>query len=43
MIYFRFSARHIKEIYIQENRKGFVDTIYRRFKIAAIAAVEKFG
>ena len=39
----RFSARHIKEIYIQENKKGFVDTIYRRFKMAASAAVEKFG
>ena len=40
----RFSARHIKEIYIQENQKGFVDTIYRRFKMAAIAAAaEKFG
>ena len=39
----RFSARHIKEIYIQENKKGFVDVIYRRFKMAASAAVEKFG
>ena len=39
----RFSARHIKEIYIQENQKGFVDTIYRRFKMAALAAAEKFG
>ena len=37
----RFSARHIKEIYIQENKKGFVDTIYRRFKMAAIAAGRK--
>ena len=23
-----FSARHIKEIYIQENKKGYVDTLY---------------
>ncbi len=38
-----FSARHIKEIYIQENKKGFVDTLYRRFKMAAQSAVEKFG
>jgi hypothetical protein len=38
-----FSARHIKEIYIQENKKGFVDTIYRRFKMSAQATVEKFG
>jgi len=38
-----FSARHIKEIYIQENKKGFVDTLYRRFKMAAQSAIEKFG
>jgi len=38
-----FSARHIKEIYIQENKKGFVDTLYRRFKMPAQAAVDKFG
>ena len=39
----RFSARHIKEIYITENEKGFVDTIYRKFKLTAKAALEKFG
>lgn len=39
----RFSARHIKEIYITENDKGFVDTIYRKFKLTAKAALEKFG
>jgi hypothetical protein len=39
----RFSARHIKELYIQENKKGFVDTIYRKFKMPAHAAVDKFG
>ena len=39
----RFSSRHIKELYIQENDRGFVDTIYRRFKIPVSAAVEKFG
>lgn len=38
-----FSARHIKEIYIQENKKGIVDTIYRRFKMPAHAVVDKFG
>ena len=38
-----FSARHIKEIYIQENKKGFVDTIYRRFKMPSQAAADKFG
>ena len=39
----RFSTRHIKELYIQENDKGFIDTVYRRFKIPVHAAVEKFG
>ena len=38
-----FSARHIKELYIQENAKGIVDTIYRRFKMPAHAVIEKFG
>ena len=38
-----FSARHIKEIYITENQKGFVDTIYRKFKLTAKAALERFG
>ena len=38
-----FSARHIKEIYIQENKKGYVDTLYRRFKMPAQAVVSKFG
>ena len=38
-----FSARHIKEIYIQENKKGYVDTLYRKFKMPAQAAVDKFG
>ena len=38
-----FSARHIKEIYITENHKGFVDTIYRKFKLTAKAALERFG
>ena len=38
-----FSARHIKEVYIQENKKGFVDTLYRRFKMPAQAVISKFG
>ena len=38
-----FSARHIKEVYIQENKKGLVDTIYRRFKMPAQAVANKFG
>ena len=39
----RFSSRHIKELYIQENDRGFVDTIYRRFQMPVHAVVEKFG
>ena len=39
----RFSARHIKEVYITENDKGLVDTVYRKFKITYKAAIEKFG
>ena len=39
----RFSSRHVKEIYISEDAKGIVNCIYRRFKISAKAAVEKFG
>jgi len=39
----RFSARHIKELFIQENEKGFVDTVYRKFKMSAQAAAAKFG
>ena len=38
-----FSARHIKELYIQENKKGLVDTVYRKFKMPAQAVVDKFG
>ena len=40
---FRFSTRHIKEIYIEENEKGFVDQVYRRFKLTLSNAVSKFG
>lgn len=39
----RFSARHIREVYIQENKKGIVDTIYRRFKMPVGNVIEKFG
>jgi hypothetical protein len=40
---FRFSTRHIKEIFIEENEKGFVDFIYRKFKLSLANAVSKFG
>jgi hypothetical protein len=39
----KFSTRHINEVFIAENDKGRIDTIYRRFKISARAAMQKFG
>ena len=39
----RFSTRHIKEIYIQENNQGVVDTIHRELKMTARAAYMQFG
>lgn len=39
----RFSTRHIGEIYISENNKGRVDTVFRKFKITARAAILQFG
>ena len=39
----RFNTRHIKEIYIQENEKGIVDTVFRSFHITARSAINLFG
>ena len=39
----RFTTRHIKEIYIQENSKGRIDTVFRNCKMAARNIVEMFG
>ena len=39
----RFSARHIKEIYIEENKKHLIDNVYRKFKLTADQAMQKFG
>jgi hypothetical protein len=39
----RFSTRHIGEIYISENNKGRIDTVFRKFKIAARSAIVQFG
>ena len=38
----KFSTRHINEVFIAENDKGRIDTIYRKFKISARAAIQKF-
>jgi hypothetical protein len=39
----KFSTRHINEIYITENDKGRIDTVYRKFKITLRAAFQQFG
>jgi hypothetical protein len=41
--FIKFSTRHIDEVYIAENDKGRIDTIYRRFNLSARAVVQKFG
>ena len=38
-----FSTLHIAEFYIQENTKGYVDTLYRKYKLTARQAVQEFG
>jgi hypothetical protein len=39
----KFSTRHINEIFISENEKGRIDTVFRKFRISARAAIQKFG
>ena len=39
----RFSTRHISECYLSEDENGRVDTVYRKFKMPARAAVSRFG
>ena len=39
----RFTTRHIKEIYVQENSKGRIDTVFRKCKMQARNVVEMFG
>ncbi len=38
-----FRTLHISEYYIQENVDGYVDTLYRRYKLSARQAVQEFG
>ena len=38
-----FQSRHLSEIYIEENSSGFVDTVYREFKLTARQAVQEWG
>ena len=39
----RFSTRHIRECFLSEDAKGRVDTVYRKFKMPARAAMQRFG
>jgi hypothetical protein len=38
-----FKTLHINEFYIQENNNGFIDTVYRKYKMSARQAVQEFG
>ena len=39
----RCSTRHISEFYVQEDQYGIVDTVFRKYHISAVAAVQRFG
>ena len=39
----KFSTRHINEIFIAENDKGRIDTVFRKFSLSARATIQKFG
>ena len=39
----KFSTRHINEIFIAEDDKGGIDTVYRKFKLSVRAAIQQFG
>lgn len=38
-----FNTMHIAEYYIQENVSGYIDTLYRKYKLSARQAVQEFG
>ena len=38
-----FKTLHINEYYIQENVTGYIDTVYRKYKMSARQAVQEFG
>ena len=39
----KFSTRHINEIFIAENDKGRIDTVYRKFNLSVRASIQQFG
>ena len=38
-----FQTLHISEFYIHENVSGYIDTLYRKYKLTARQAVQEFG
>jgi len=38
-----FNTLHIAEFYVKENVDGFIDTVYRKYKLTARQAVQEFG
>jgi len=39
----RFSTRHISEFYVAEDQFGIVDTVFRKYRLPARQAVQRFG
>lgn len=39
----RFNTRHLSEIFIAENSKNVIDTVYRKFKFTARQAAQEWG
>ena len=39
----RFSTRHISEFYVAEDQFGIVDTLFRKYRLPARQAVQRFG
>lgn len=39
----RFSTRHIREVYISDNKYGDIDTVFRKFKMTVRAMVQRWG
>jgi len=38
-----FSTLHIAEYYVKENINGYIDTVYRKYKLSARQAIQEFG
>ena len=38
-----FKTMHISEFYIKENIDGYIDTVYRKYKLSARQAIQEFG